>query len=550
VSSRHLLGSDTRLADAPFVALMLSAVYPAVFLLSLNWYALTTEKIVFVLLAPAGTAVAMYLFIRFAAWALFACLHASRVERQSRYVGWKPAVTLLLTALACSVTLFFFMYGTLQTLLRNDIFLLLCFLALTALISWLALNRRLRYWTAPLGVMTLISLVTWAHSIVAARVDAATEERHLIRSPLNSVTFKSRPNIYLIVYDAYGNRRLHREVFGVDNGAIYQGLAARNFKVIDTYSNYWGTWESMLSVFLGSHHYYDLMTGVFDSRIGRWIMNGKTFNPVLSVLRNNGYKVQYIEATDYLVKDQGNLDYVYPDVSEPLYTGLRVFNNPLFDLLPSVKVAGAKPNTVVGYVNTMTEILFGRLQQTIKNGTPWFTYIHFPLPAHAGGPFRSLRSWEDVYRENTRRANAHMLLTIDRILAMDPSALIVIMGDHGSYRYSEAWEGADNPNDAFKVNGIESDVATVDYFGILMAIRSRGQCDDFVYENMTPVNLMRVIFSCLSDDRKLLESRTADISIFPYGFSRITEVPSALYMTVKDGKILKPWIKIDGRHPG
>ena len=92
-----------------------------------------------------------------------------------------------------------------------------------------------------------------------------------------------------------------------------------------------------------------------------------------------------------------------------------------------------------------------------------------------------------MYRENTRKANAHMLPTIDKILAIDPDALIVIMGDHGSYRYSEAW-GPDNPNDAFKVNGLDSDLMAVDYFGIMMGIRSRGQCDDLVYDTMTPVN--------------------------------------------------------------
>ena len=118
----------------------------------------------------------------------------------------------------------------------------------------------------------------------------------------------------------------------------------------------------------------------------------------------------------------------------------------------------------------------------------------FSIAGHARRPVPFSSVWEDAYRENTRKANAHMLPTIDKILAIDPDALIVIMGDHGSYRYSEAWEGADNPNDAFKVNGLDSDVMTVDYFGILMAVRSRGQCDDFIYENMTPVNLMRVIF--------------------------------------------------------
>jgi hypothetical protein len=538
------------LADGPFVVLLLSALYPTVFLLSLNWYALRTDRIVFVLFTALGASVGAYLLIRCAIWLVFASLHY--FGGASKYVYWESALTLILIVIASNFIFFFCMYGTLQNLLTTNASLVLCFFALTASVAWLGIARRLRYWAAVLAIMTLTSLLTWTKSFVASIAQASTEQHRLIHSPLAGLKFKTRPNIYLIVYDAYGNRRLHQKVFGVDNSVIYQELAARQFKTMDTYSNYWGTWDSMLSVFLAEHHYYDLVAGVYDSRIGRWIMNGTTFNPTLSVLKENGYKVQYIEATDYLVKDQGNLDYVYPDVSEPVYTGLRVFGNPLLDRLPFMKVTGAKPNTLVGYVNTMTDVFFNRLHETAGTGIPWFTYIHFPLPNHAGGPFRSLRSWEDVYRENTRMANAHMLPTIDKILAIDSDAVIIIMGDHGSYRYSGAWVGADNPNDAFEANGLDSDLMTVDYFGILMAIHSRGHCDSFVYETLTPVNLMRVLFSCLSDDRNLLDQRAPDISIFPQGVSGSIFAPTSLYMTVKDGKILKPWIKLDrssGRQP-
>ena len=243
----------------------MSAVYPAVFLLSLNWYELRTEKIIFVLLTAAFAALTAYLFIRFAVWALFACLPALR--RSAKYADREFTVARLLAALVCSVILFFFMYGTLQRLLITGItgsFLLSCFVTLAALIVWLALNRLLRYWTAILSIMILTSLVTWVQSVIAATVEAAAEERSLIYSPFNAVKFTRRPNIYLVVYDAYGNRRLHHEVFGVDNTAIYNELAARNFKMLDTYSNYWGSWDSMLSVFLAAHHYYDMLAGVFD----------------------------------------------------------------------------------------------------------------------------------------------------------------------------------------------------------------------------------------------------------------------------------------------
>ena len=129
-----------------------------------------------------------------------------------------------------------------------------------------------------------------------------------------------------------------------------------------------------------------------------------------------------------------------------------------------------------------------------------------------------------------------MLRMIDKIWQADPDALIIVMGDHGSYRYSDAWKkGSYDPNTTFHAEGLDSDLVTLDYFGIMMAVGSHGKCDDLIYPTLTPVNLMRIIFACLSGDRTLLDKRAADISLYPYG----------PYMTVQDGKILKPWLKIE-----
>src|SRR5262249_24506156 len=160
----------------------------------------------------------------------------------------------------------------------------------------------------------------------------------------------------------------------------------------------------MMAIFLANHHYYDKLVGVFDSRIGRQIMNGTTFNPVLSVLKDNGYKVQYIERQAYLVIDQGNLDYAYPAASEPVYSGLWIFHNPVLDGLVA-NVSGASPIEE----GAMAEVLFNRLQETLKGSDPWFTYVHFELPSHSSGPFlRDNQVFEDIYRERTRKANVHM----------------------------------------------------------------------------------------------------------------------------------------------
>ena len=52
------------------------------------------------------------------------------------------------------------MYGTLHELLGANSFVLVCFLAATAVTAWLAVKGRLRYYTAILGLMTAIALVT------------------------------------------------------------------------------------------------------------------------------------------------------------------------------------------------------------------------------------------------------------------------------------------------------------------------------------------------------------------------------------------------------
>ena len=76
MSTPRVLRAAGRVANMPFVAVLLSAVYPAVFLLSLNWYALRAEKMAFVILTPAAVAVTSYLFVRIAVWSLFTCVRA------------------------------------------------------------------------------------------------------------------------------------------------------------------------------------------------------------------------------------------------------------------------------------------------------------------------------------------------------------------------------------------------------------------------------------------------------------------------------------------
>ena len=137
----------------------------------------------------------------------------------------------------------------------------------------------------------------------------------------------------------------------------------------------------------------------------------------------------------------------------------------------------------------------------------------------------------------TRVANTHIAATIDRILQQDPDALLIIMGDHGSRRYyGDQWK-VDDPNANFTPGNVDRDVMALDFFGILLAVHSQHRCDDLIYDTLTPVNLMRMVFACLSGQRSLLDDRAADISLY-----RGSNGPP--YVAVRDGKRLNPWTKL------
>ena len=76
MSIAHGLKSLSRLAEVPIVAVILSALYPVIFLLSLNWYALSPVRLLFVILAVVGAVLLIYLLLQLVLWAAFAGLSA------------------------------------------------------------------------------------------------------------------------------------------------------------------------------------------------------------------------------------------------------------------------------------------------------------------------------------------------------------------------------------------------------------------------------------------------------------------------------------------
>jgi hypothetical protein len=501
----------------PYAAtVVLATVAPTLFVLSQNWYAVHSTKALWLVGTSLAAGLVLAVLLEMVARAL--AFVASRGRSDAAKIDASRNVVFpLIGAVILSALLF----RTLQPAMPSRTFLIAACVAFAVVLVWAYARGGQRIVNTFLAILSLVAASSWAVGALTAKAPEANE----IRQEFETAKFKTRPNIYLFIYDAYGSRDVYERLFHFGNDAHYAALEQRGFKVLHTFSNYTSTWHTTTATFIGAHHYFKLAYGNDDTRIGRPMMAMMSHNPVLETLKSNGYRLQQIHGMDYFVNELGRLDYIYPDVTAA--SALRIFDLPILN-----KLGGRKRRVSL---EAQTEALYARIPRPpSETSRPWFTFAHVNIPAHAPGlPWLQLGGFEQTFRENTKRANAHMLKTVDRIKAVDPEAIIVIFGDHGARRYNDVW-GRDDPNEAFKKAGVTPETVTLDQFGIMIAVHPAGRCADFVYPAMTPVNIMRTVFACLAEDPGLVARHAADISLFAARRDRIR-------MATENGRILPSW---------
>lgn len=511
------MGAKAKLAiiwNGPGASVLLATLYPTVFVLSQNWYALHASQMAWLLMVAlvSGLAVGagLELLVRSSAFL-------------SRRLGWSLLADVkrsrnVVFALACAGLLYMLLHATLKSALPNWGLRISALVVLAIVLLALFQRGAYRYVNTFFGALVLVAGVSW----VAATFDRSQDWISSVRQDFEAAKFKKRPNVYLFIYDAYGSDEAYRQVFDFDNKAHYGALEQRGFKVLHTFSNYKSTLQTTIALFLGAHHYYSTETGFDDTQKGRPLLAGVIHNPVLSALKRNGYRLQYIHSLDYFVNEQGILDYMFPD--KPISSSLRVFGVPLLKMKRKIS---AEDHQQTLYANIK--------RPASETGEPWFTFAHVNLPGHAdlSANWRDLASFVTRYRQRTVEANKHMLETIDKIRAADPQAVIAIFGDHGAHRYAGLAEAAD-PNAAFAAAGVPAEKVALDDFGIMLAIASAGACNDYLKPGTTPINIMRTVIACLAQDDALLAKRAGDITLF-------RNKKGALWLAARDGAPLSMW---------
>lgn len=325
---------------------------------------------------------------------------------------------------------------------------------------------------------------------------AAPEELQMAEHPLLSGVLEgelySKPNIYLLIYDAYVPNETMLS-YGIDNSAQEEYLRELGFTLYpQTYSIGSYSTASMTSVLNASSQLYG------NSRTG-----ASGGGVVQQALHELGYQTYGIFPSDYFFRGIGS-SY---DVSFP---PSRPAGSVLFDAILIGEFRfdiGFDPVSTSGYL-IEKEQLFSQ-----PPAHPLFLYSHSNSPGHTQNSGACLPNELELFQKRLDVANQEMKTDLAALLQNDPDAVIIVAGDHGPYLTKNCFSLGEGGYSIEEVT--RQDIQ--DRFGTFLAIRWPSQ-DYEAYDDIVVLqDIFPAIFAYLYQDVGLLDHRVEPVTIYTPG---------------------------------
>jgi hypothetical protein len=397
-----------------------------------------------------------------------------------------------------------------------------------ALIAGLILfygRRRLDQWTAFVNAFAALSamLLAWPIGTSLAEVWSAPTNVYAPMTVRPDAS-ASRPDIYILILDAYGRDDILREKLGVQS-ALVPYLRANGFTVPEqAASNYAQTAQSIASL-LNLEYLTTLLARQPAIRHERWrladhIAHNRTFRTLSSL----GYRVRVYESEYGLLRMR--------DVDERRGPWLPVtdFDLGLFEqsIGPDLSALGGRPRGALmhaehrRHVNWTLDRLESEVAAADEPPTVVFAHLLLPHPPFSfepdGRPFESNMPalfndgthWVDVavksgvdesyqagYARSIQYVDRRLQTIINRIVQRSNGrqAIVYLQGDHGPGSTLD-WASAANTD-------------ARERFGILLAIRFPDGHTLSLAPSVTPVNAMRTVLNeAIGTDLTLLPDRS------------------------------------------
>lgn len=317
--------------------------------------------------------------------------------------------------------------------------ILLLGLGLVALLLWKKPNMNAGCIIIALafGAMTLVSVFTAIPKLISAASYSREAQAEQADAPVVETIDGEKPNVYYLLFDEYGGDENLSYYFDYDNSDFYEKLEARGFSVSHSTYNTESCWTDTLVPNLLNLDY--VATDDMPEKSRREYLE----NPYLvEMLRENGYSVNVINHRAYLRVDgaqeltEGQTE---DNISEYLlensiFSKIDYFNNRINQILfvdYRDHYAGPVQNSMEALKNCWTKT---------QGPTLTISYIqspHAPFVFNSDGSLRELSTgwfWKDdtLYPGQLQYVNSVILETVDNIQKNDPTAVILLLSDHGA----------------------------------------------------------------------------------------------------------------------
>ncbi|HEU4320759.1 MAG TPA: sulfatase-like hydrolase/transferase [Acidimicrobiia bacterium] len=320
---------------------------------------------------------------------------------------------------------------------------------------------------------------------------------HVVATSDIAAELRSRPDIYLVVLDAYAGRQALASQFGETKGELVAYLESRDFQVPDS------AWSSQASTDLSLPTIVDMAYPVDPSNVNDAtrrdlyeIIGGE--NNTVSLLEANGYKTTMVEsgwvgsecgdAYDTCIPshwlDEVLFDVAWNSLVNPLVMetyGHAFTTNALATMDAVVRAVeddgGDEPRFVFAHVLAPHPPFF--LDESCRL-TVDETRIRWSISPGQVDPVR-----DALFLQQTSCVDGFLTRLAD---AAGGDDVVVVVGDHGTRRLDPPVEGQRPEQDAL-----------VELMNVLVAVRTGADCT--ISDPILTSDLMRQVLNCFSSEQ-------------------------------------------------
>lgn len=311
-------------------------------------------------------------------------------------------------------------------------------------------------------------------------IQTAAVEGNDLRQMVRDSGVTNTPNVYLFMYDAYVANETMLQ-YGIDNSAQEAFLSENGFTLYPgAYSLGAKTAESMS---------YMLNTSLEINHYIRQAISGDS--EVHHIFDDLGYLNWGLFPNDFMFR--GTVSKY--DLSTPAALSSN-------HLLEAILMGEFRFD--VGFQDWSHEAYRKekiRLVSTLPD-RPVFIYSHTNYPSHAQNSGGCRENETDLYAERLQVANQEMKEDVSAILENDPTAIVIVAGDHGPY-LTKNCAGLSEEYDISEITRFDIQ----DRFGVFLAIRwpTPGYQE---YDQITILqDIFPAVFAYLTQDAEMLSAR-------------------------------------------